>query len=100
VKAPKRDDVIGLVDDVLRTLAEPLGKDDRRHGWTPRNRGYAVRALDELRTRLADARPLKESEVRPSLARDFDDAGVEGGCLMNRIAQISVLANALVQRGG
>jgi hypothetical protein len=86
--------VIALIDDVLFAFAGPMSGDDVEAGWSERNRTLVARTLRRLRDRLEDPRPLQPGDVRPSLARDLDDLGIEPrGRLSEQIAEISILSN-------
>lgn len=95
-----RETVIDLIDEALLRLAQPLTEADRHDGWNPQLQSFADETLRDIRDRLQDPRPLELDEVRPSLARDFDDSGVHGGDLLNEISRISIHVNALAECGG
>jgi hypothetical protein len=95
---PNRGKIVELIDELVGDLDQPFTEDDQYHGWSDKNRPVAVDTLNQIRERLEDPRPISEDEVRPSLTRDFDALGIDGGCLLNRVAVIDNLLNRLVGR--
>ena len=99
MKRPKRAETRELVDATLSRLAGPLTPEDRASGWDDESRALVAEVINEIRSRLADPRPLEAREVRLSLSRDLNDVGVLGGSLAGAIARISLRLNAHVQWG-
>lgn len=91
----ERAKAIALIEEALATLDQGVSAEEERAGWSLENRRIVTTVLVKLRTRLEDPRPLRPGDVRPSLARDIDDLGIDAQSnLANQIAHISILSNA------
>ena len=95
---PSRGEIISLIDELMDEIRRPFDEADMQHGWSAANRPAALKMLERVRIRLLDPRPLSADEIRPSLARDFDAIGIDGGCLLDRVAIVGNALNRLVGR--